>query len=91
MSTANQLEADRARALEIAAEHGRALAMLRRAHDTLIKAVLRAGTLADARIAAERARLALQPMPAVPLETPPGFLHDPIGAVEGRGRLRGAL
>ena len=86
----SHLEADRARALEMAAEQGRGLAMLRRAHDALIEAVLRAGTLADARIVAERARLALQPIPVVPLEVPRGFLHDELGAVESRGRVRGA-
>jgi len=46
----------------------RALEQLGRIHGQLVERVLAAPSLADARIAAESARLALQPLPPVPLE-----------------------
>lgn len=66
----------------------RAVAYLARQHAELVERVLAARSLADARIAAERARLALQPMPPVPLEMDADLrarlardsadLHDPM-------------
>ena len=48
------------------AEKGRALALLQRQHSTLIASVLAVASVPDARLAAERAYRAYQPVPAMP-------------------------
>lgn len=67
----------------------RAFEQLGRIHGQLVERVLAAPSLADARLAAERARLALQPIPATPplemdadlrarLARDSADLHDPM-------------
>ncbi len=69
----------------------RALEQLARIHAELVERVLAAPSLGDARLAAERARLALQPIPATPplemdadlrarLARDSADLHDPMEA-----------